>query len=534
MAKQIFFDNEGREQLNRGVRKLADAVRVTLGPTGRNVMLEKKMGNSVVTKDGLTVARDIELEDPFENMGAKLIGEVASRTNKEVGDGTTTAVVLASALTEYGKRFLSAGASPIALRTGIDKAVARAVAALDELAVPVTGRKSIEHVGTIASNQDAEIGKLFAEAMGKVGEKGVVTVEENDSTETVLELIEGLDFDKGFLSPYFITDSQEMVAKQEQPYLLITDHKISSIRDLLPVLEQVVPTRRPLLIVAEDVEGEALAGLIVNKLRGVMDVAAIKAPGFGERRKAMLEDLSVWSGGTFFSKETGFDWENVEMSQLGSCEKVEISKDRTIFFRGAGKKSHLSKRRQHIEAQIEQTSSNYDREKLEERLGRLSGNIAVVRVGAFTEPELKEKKQRVEDALSATRAAMEEGIVPGGGTAYLRILPEVEAVSAPGDERFGVQAVVEALRAPLTQLGNNVGQDGPAVVAEVEELDSNEGFNAVTGTTCDLIKAGIVDPVKVLRVALQNAASIAGLNLVSDAVIASVPDEKEAASGSVT
>lgn len=529
MAKQIFFDNEGREQLNRGMRKLADAVRVTLGPTGRNVMLEKKMGNSTITKDGLTVARDIELADKFENMGAKLLSEVASKTNKEVGDGTTTAVILASALTEYGKRFLSGGASPIALRDGINKAVDRAVAELTKMAVPVTGRKAIEHVGTIASNQDQEIGKLFADAMSKVGENGVVTVEENDSTETVLELIEGLDFDKGFISPYFITEPQEMIARQEQPYLLITDHKISNIRDLLPILEQVVPTRRPLFIVAEDVEGEALAGLIVNKLRGVMDVTAIKAPGFGERRKAILEDLSVWAGGTFFSKETGFDWSNVEVDELGSCDKIEISKDRTIFFKGAGKKSQMAKRIQHIQAQMEQTSSNYDREKLEERMGRLSGNIAVVRVGAFTEPELKEKKQRVEDALSATRAAMEEGIVPGGGTAFLRVIPAVESVSAPGEERFGVDAVVAALRAPLTQLGNNVGGDGPAIVAEVEELKKNEGYNAAAGEMTDLVKAGVVDAVKVLRVALQNAASIASLNLVSDAVIADMPEPAKAA-----
>ena len=467
-------------------------------------------------------------------MGAKLMNEVATRTNKEVGDGTTTAVVLASALTEYGKRFLSAGVSPVALRAGIDKAVARAVEALDEIAEPVSGRKAIEHIGTIASNQDNEIGKLFADAMSKVGEKGVVTVEENDSTETVLDLIEGLDFDKGFISPYFMTDPTEMVARQEKPYLLITDHKISNIRDLVPILEQVVPTRRPLMIIAEDVEGEALAGLIVNKLRGVFDVVAIKAPGFGERRKAMLEDLSVWSGGTFFSKETGFEWESVDISQLGSCQKTEISKDRTIFFKGAGKKGQLETRRQHIEAQIEQTSSNYDREKLEERLGRLSGNIAVVRVGAFTEPELKEKKQRVENALSATRAAMEEGIVPGGGTAYLRVISDVEKVSAPGDERYGVQAVVEALRAPLTQLGDNVGQEGPAIAAEVEEdCEGNEGFNAATGKITDLVKAGVVDPVKVLRVALQNAASIAGLNLVSNAVISNAPEE-EAASGAAS
>lgn len=534
MAKQIFFDSDGRKQLYNGLGKLARAVRVTLGPTGRNVMLEKKFGSSTVTKDGLSVARDIELPQPFENIGAKLLSEVASRTNKEVGDGTTTAVVLAEAMVQVGRRYIEAGVSPIALRSGIDKAVEAAVEALQEMATPVEGRKAIEHVGTIASNQDRHVGGLFGEAMTKVGKTGVVTVEDNDTTDTVLELIEGLDFDKGYLSPYFMNQPQEMMVRHENPFLLITDKKISSIRDLVPVLEQVVPTRRPLLIIAEDVEGEALAGLIINRLRGTLEVCAIKAPGFGDRRKAMLEDLSAWSGATFLAKDTGFDWETVTADDLGRCQKIEVTKDRTVFFKGAGSKQNIETRKRMIEAQIEQTSSSYDREKLEERMGKLSGRIAVIRVGAFTEPELKEKKQRVQDSLSAIRAAMDEGVVPGAGTAFIRVIPAVESVSASGDAKHGIDVVCEALRAPLGQLATNVGEDGPAIVAEVEEYEGNEGYDALQNKVRDLAKAGIVDPVKVLRVALQNAASVASLNLVSDAVIADLPKGEEAVSGSLS
>lgn len=534
MAKQIFFDADGRQQLQRGAQKLARAVAVTLGPTGRNVMLEKKQGVSTITNDGLTITRDVELPQPFENMGAKLLAEVANRTNKEVGDGTTTAVVLTEAMVRHGQRFIAAGASPVALRVGIEKAVEAAVAELSAIARPVEGRRAIEHVATVASSQDAEVGKLIADAMTKVGRKGVVTVEDNDGTGMLLELIEGLDFDKGFISPYFITKPEGMVAVHEDPYLLITDRKISSIRDLVPVLEAVVPSRRALFIVAEDIEGEALAGLIINRLRGTFEVVAVKAPGFGDRRKAMLEDFAVWSGGTFLSKDTGFDWESVTIEHLGSCKRIEVTKDRSVFFRGAGKKAAVEQRKKLIEAQITQTSSTYDREKYEERLGKLSGSIAVLRVGGFTEPEQKARKQKTQGALSATRAAMDEGFVPGGGTAFLRVLPKVASVSASGDEKLGVQVVVAALSAPLQQLANNVGADGPAIVAEVEESDADFGFDAINHRVVDLVKAGVIDPAKVLRVALQNAASIAALSLVSDAVIADIRKGEAAISGSLT
>ncbi|MGE3166024.1 MAG: chaperonin GroEL [Planctomycetota bacterium] len=534
MAKQIFFDADGRQQIQRGAQKLARAVAVTLGPTGRNVMLEKKQGISTVTNDGLTITRDIELPQPFENMGAKLLAEVANRTNKEVGDGTTTAIVLTEAMIRHGQRFVAAGVSPVALRTGMEKAVEAAVAELATLARPVDGRRSIEHVATVASSHDPEVGKMIADAMTKVGRKGVVTVEDNDGTGTVLELVEGLDFDKGFISPYFITKPDGMVAIHEDPYLLITDRKISSIRDLVPILEAVVPTRRALFIVAEDVEGEALAGLIINRLRGTFEVVAIKAPGFGDRRKAMLEDFAVWSGGTFLSKDTGFDWESVTIEQLGSCKRIEVTKDRSVFFRGAGKKAAVEQRKRLIEAQIEQTNSSYDREKYEERIGKLSGAIAVIRVGGFTEPEQKSRKQKTQGALSATRAAMDEGVVPGGGTAFVRIADRVASMSASGDEKYGVEVVVAALSAPLQQLANNVGEDGPAIVADVEEAEADFGFDARAHKVHDLVKAGIIDAAKVLRVALQNAASIAALSLVSDAVVADIPKGGAAVVGSVT
>ncbi len=522
--KQLMFDQDGRRHVIAGIEKLAKAVKVTLGPGGRNVMLEKKFGVSRFTKDGVTVSKEIELAEPFENLGAKLINEVASRTNKEVGDGTTTSVVLAEAMIRDGNKYTMAGASPVALRNGMQKAVDRAVEELQKLAVPVSGRKSIEHVGLLASNGDSELAAMFADAITKVGERGVVKVEENDGVETRLELVDGLEFDKGFLSPYFITNPTEQIAVLDDPYLLITDQKLSSIRDLVPLLEKLVAKRKPLFIVAEDIEGDALAGLILNRLRGVLPVAAIKAPGFGDRRKAMLEDLAVFAGGHFISKDVGLDWEKVEIEHLGRCKKIEIDKEATRFFVGSGKKAGIEQRLRQITAQIDQTSSTYDREKLEERAAKLTGKIAVVSVGGHSEMEIKERKDRADDAVSATRAAVEEGIVPGCATAYIRVIDAVEKTKASGDEKFGVKVVASALRAPLRQLGENAGLDGSALVAEVSDLTGSNGYDVVNEKHVDLMKAGIVDPVKVVRVALQNAVSIASLNLVSDTLITEVPD----------
>ncbi|MCA8961145.1 MAG: chaperonin GroEL [Planctomycetes bacterium] len=522
--KQLMFDHEGRRHLMAGVEKLAKAVAVTLGPGGRNVMLEKKFGTSRITKDGVTVSKEVELAESFENLGAKLINEVANRTNKEVGDGTTTSVVLAHAMLREGNRYTLAGVSPVALRNGMQKAVDKAVEALEAMAVPVQGRKAIEHVGVLASNGDLELGQLFADAISKVGEKGVVKVEENDGVDTRLDLVDGMEFDKGFVSPYFITNPAEQMAVLDEPYLLITDQKLSSIRDLVPLLEKLVAKRKPLFIVAEDVEGEALAGLILNRLRGVLPAAAIKAPGFGDRRKAMLEDLAVFSGGTFLAKDLGLEWEHVDVSHLGRCKKIEIEKESTRFFLGAGKKSDIDQRLRQIDAQIEQTNSNYDREKLEERRAKLSGKIAIIRVGGHSEVEIKERKDRADDAVNATRAAVAEGIVPGSGTAYVRVRDIVEKVSAPGDEKFGVHIVAKALEAPLAQLGENAGLDGAALVAEVADLQGTQGYDILTAKQVDLLKAGIMDPVKVVRVALQNAASIAAMHLTSDTLVTELPD----------
>jgi len=531
--KQILFDEEGRRRLANGINKLARAVEVTLGPGGRNVVIEKSFGKASVTKDGVSVSKEVELGHPFENLGAKLVNEVATKTNKEVGDGTTTSVVLTKALIHEGMRYVTSGVSPVALRNGMDKALERAVQALGELAQPVKGKQSIQNVAHMASNGDVEVSEMLAEAMTKVGVGGVVKVEENDGVDSVLDYVDGLEFDKGFLSPYFVTDAVAQEAVLEKPYVLVTDHKISGLHDLVPLLEQIVPKQRPLFIVAEDVEGEALAGLILNNLRGVLPAAAIKAPAFGDRRKAMLEDLSVFTGGTFLSKDTGFDWGSVKLSDLGSCAKIEIDKDTTQFFRGAGKKSSVDARIQQIDAQIEQSSSTYDREKLEERRAKLGGKIALIKVGAHTELEIKERKDRADDALNATRAAMEEGIVPGSGTAYLRVEDYVAATKAPGDEALGVQVVRRALRAPMTQLGDNAGFDGPALVAEVEDMKGNQGYDVVGDEAVDLFKAGIVDPLKVVRVALQNAVSIASLNLIADTLITDIPKEQEAVEGAV-
>ena len=533
MAKQIMFDDAGRRKMRQGIEKLADTVRVTLGPTGRNVMIGLG-GKAKITKDGDSIAREIEVEDPFENMGAKLVNEVSSRTNKEAGDGTTTSVVLAEALVQEGSRFVAAGANPIALRNGMHKA-ANAVSKYltDELARPVSGKKEIEHVATIASNGDTQIGKVLAEAMTKVGSNGVVTVEKGEGVDVVLDYVPGIEFDKGYISPYFVTDKAEMTATLEKPLLLITDQKISNIRDLVPVLEKVVASKRPLLVIADDVDGEALAGLLINRLRGVINCVAIKAPAFGDRRKAMLEDLAVQTGGAFLAKDLGLDWDKVDLSHLGSCQRVEVEKGRTIFFKGKGAADAIEARMQQIRAQIEQTTSDYDKEKLQERLGRLEGKIAVVRVGGFTEAEIDEKEARVEDALNATRAAMEEGIVPGAGTAFVRAAEAIGTAKARGDEKYGVEVVTRALRRPLNQLAENVGIDGPAVVAEVEELETDWGFDASKNRMCDLVGAGIVDAAKVLRIGLQNAVSIASLHLVSDALITDISEESDAAVGAV-
>ncbi|MFN0057096.1 MAG: chaperonin GroEL [Planctomycetota bacterium] len=534
MSKQMIFDQDARRQLSDGVQKLAHAVATTLGPGGRNVLLDKGSSVAVMTKDGVTVAKDIELEHPFENMGAKLVCEVANRTNREVGDGTTTSVVLTDALINEGMKYMMAGVSPVAMRRGMERAKDEAVAALKDLATPISGRKAIEQVGLIASNGDVELARQFADAVTSVGENGVIKVEENSGVDTVVEYVSGMEFDKGFISPYFITDPNDRIARLENAQILITDHKISSLRDLVPLLEKSLPTQRPLFIVADDVEGEALAGLILNRLRGVLQVAAIKAPGFGDRRKAMLEDLAVATGGKFLSKDLGFDWSTITPADLGSCKKIEVHKEKTQIFNGAGKKADIEMRLQQIESQIAETTSSYDKEKLEERRGRLTGKIAIIRIGGHSEVAMKERKMRADDALNATRAAVAEGIVPGSGTAYIRAAVRVRKLSATGDEKFGTEIVARALTEPLNRLARNAGLDGPAVVAEVEELATNQGYDLLQRKVVDLVKAGIVDPLKVVRVALENAVSISALHLVSSSVITEVKEGKRAVQGALT
>ncbi|RMH01609.1 MAG: chaperonin GroEL [Planctomycetota bacterium] len=535
MAKQILFDDKAREKLFAGVSNLSKTVAVTLGPAGRNVILERSFGGPSVTKDGVTVAKEIEFEDPFENMGAKLVREVASKTNDEAGDGTTTATVLAAEMVHRGLRYMASGVSPTALRAGIDKAVAAAVETIQGMAKKVRGREDIAKVGTISANQDAEIGELFAEAFEKAGAKGVITVEEAQGVDTSLEFVEGMSFDKGYLSPYFITDLGEMTASYEDALVLVHEKKISNLQDFLPLLEQVAQSGKPLLIVAEDVEGEALAALVVNKLRGVMKVVAVKAPGFGDRRKAMLGDIATVTGATAIMEETGRKLESVTLADLGRVKRVTVEKERTILVGGAGRKADIQARIRQIEAQIERSTSDYDKEKLTERLAKLSGGVAVVKVGGTTEAEMKERKHRVEDALHATRAALEEGIVPGGGTTLLRCLEAVEGVRARGDEKFGVQVVLQALRAPTRAIAENAGHDGSLVVEEVRGMKGWKGFNALTGKYEDLGKAGVVDPAKVVRTALQNAGSIAGLLLTTNTLVTDLKDDKKekAAEGAV-
>ncbi|HEY8369191.1 MAG TPA: chaperonin GroEL [Thermodesulfobacteriota bacterium] len=516
-----------RNSILQGVNTLADAVKVTLGPRGRNVVIEKSFGAPTVTKDGVTVAKEIELEDKFQNMGAQMVREVASKTSDVAGDGTTTATVLAQAIFREGSKVVAAGANPMDVKRGIDKAVEATVEALKKLSTPTKGKKEIAQVGTISANGDETIGNIIAEAMEKVGKEGVITVEEAKSMETTLEVVEGMQFDRGYLSPYFVTDPERMEAVLEDPYILIHEKKISAMKDLLPLLEQVARAGKPLLIIAEEVEGEALATLVVNKLRGTLQVCAVKAPGFGDRRKAMLEDIAILTGGRMIAEELGVKLEAVTLKDLGRAKRVTVDKDNTTIVDGAGKKADIEGRVKTIRAQIEETTSDYDREKLQERLAKLVGGVAVVKVGAATEVEMKEKKARVEDALHATRAAVEEGIVPGGGVAYIRCIPAVEALKLEGDQQIGVNIIKRALEEPLRQIAANAGHEGSIVVDKVRSGTGNFGFNAQTERYEDLVEAGVIDPTKVSRVALQNAASVASLMLTTEAMVAEKPKKEE-------
>ncbi len=526
-AKQLVFDEEARKALQRGVDIVASAVKVTLGPKGRNVVLERKFGSPVITKDGVTVAKEIELEDPYENMGAQLCKEVASKTNDIAGDGTTTATVLAQAIVREGLKNVAAGANPMFIKKGIEKAVEVAVDELKKIAIPVNSKKDIAHVAAISGN-DPLIGDLIADAMEKVGKDGVITVEESKGTDTTVEQVEGMEFDKGYISPYFVTNPDAMEADIEDPLILIHEKKITSIQDLLPLLEKIARHGRPLVIICEDVEGDALPTLVLNKIRGTLNVAAVKAPGFGDRRKAMLEDIAILTGGRFISEDLGMKLENVELSMLGQAKRVKITKEKTTIIEGKGSSEAIQARINQIKKQIEETDSEYDREKLQERLAKLSGGVAIIKVGASTETELKEKKHRIEDALSATRAAVEEGIVAGGGVALLNILDAIDALKETGDEAVGVDIVRRALEEPLRQIANNAGLEGSVVVEKIKsEKKKGWGLNAATEEYVDMVSAGIVDPVKVTRSALQNAASIASLLLTTECLISDVPKKEE-------
>ncbi|MDZ7391563.1 MAG: chaperonin GroEL [candidate division KSB1 bacterium] len=527
MPKIISFDAEARAAIKRGVDKLADAVRVTLGPKGRNVVIDKKFGAPTSTKDGVTVAKEIELEDPFENMGAQLVREVASKTSDVAGDGTTTATIFAQGIFHEGMKNVTAGANPAHLKRGIDMAVAAVVEEIKRLSKPLPGKTEIAQVGAISANNDKSIGDLIADAMEKVGKDGVITVEEAKSTETTLEVVEGMQFDRGYISPYFVTDPDNMEAVLEEPLILIHDKKISVMKDLLPILEKVAQMGRSLLVIAEDVEGEALATLVVNKLRGTLKVAAVKAPGFGDRRKAMLEDIAILTGGRVISEEAGFKLENATTGDLGRAKRVTIDKDNTTIVEGGGDPAAIKGRIAQIKKQIETTTSDYDREKLQERLAKLAGGVAVLNVGAATEVEMKEKKARVEDALHATRAAVEEGIVPGGGVVFIRALPALDKLKVEGDEKVGVDIVRRVLEEPVRQIAENAGWEGSIVVQKVKDGEGAFGFNAETEKFEDLMKAGVIDPTKVARVALQNAASVAGLMLMTEALIAEKPEKEK-------
>ncbi|MDO8724204.1 MAG: chaperonin GroEL [Syntrophales bacterium] len=527
-AKVLLYDEDARKAILKGVNTLADAVKITLGPKGRNVIIEKSWGAPTVTKDGVTVAKEIELEDRFENMGAQMVREVASKTSDVAGDGTTTATLLAQAIYREGAKTLAAGSNPMDLKRGIEKAVEVVVKELRNLSKPTKDQKEISQVGTISANNDETIGNIIAEAMGKVGKEGVITVEEAKGLETELEIVEGMQFDRGYLSPYFVTNAEKMTVNLEDCFILINEKKISSMKDLLPVLEQIAKSGKPLLIIAEDIEGEALATLVVNKIRGTLHVAAVKAPGFGDRRKAMLEDIAILTGGTLISEEMGAKLENTTLQDLGRAKKIMIDKDNTTIVDGAGDRASLEGRVKLIRAQIDETTSDYDKEKLQERLAKLVGGVAVIKVGAATETEMKEKKARVEDALNATRAAVEEGIVPGGGVAYLRTLPALDALKLEGDEQTGVNIVKKALEEPLKMIAANAGMEGSIVVERVKEKKGAFGFNARTEQYEDMIKAGVIDPTKVARFALQNAASVAALMLTTQCMVADKPEEKGA------
>jgi chaperonin GroEL len=539
MAKHIVHGEESRQAILRGVNLLADAVKVTLGPKGRNVVIEKKFGSPTITKDGVTVAKEIELKDGLENMGAQMVREVASKTSDVAGDGTTTATVLAQAIYREGVKTVAAGANPMALKRGIEKAVTviagkldkegnRVNGDLDKLSKPVSG-EMIAQVGTISANNDETIGKIIAEAMKKVGKDGVITVEESKTLETQLEVVEGMQFDRGYLSPYFVTDPERMEAALENAYILINEKKISSMKDLLPLLEQIAKSGKPLLIIAEDVEGEALATLVVNKLRGTLQVAAVKAPGFGDRRKAMLQDIAILTGGKAITEDLGIKLENVQISDLGQAKKITIDKDNTTVVEGKGKHAEIEGRVKEIRSQIDKTTSDYDREKLQERLAKLVGGVAVIKVGAATETEMKEKKARVEDAMHATRAAVEEGIVPGGGVALARCAASLEKLKAEGDEQIGINIVKRAITEPLRMIAENAGEEGAVVLGKVlDAKEANYGYNAFSNEYEDLVKAGVLDPTKVVRTALQNAGSIASLMLTTEALVAEIPEKKEA------
>ena len=531
MAKQLQFDEAARQTLLRGVEKLARAVKATLGPSGRNVILDKKFGSPTVTKDGVSVAKEIELEDPYENMGAQLIKEVSSKTSDIAGDGTTTATVLAEAIYKEGLRNVTAGANPISLQRGILEASKAIVAQLAEISKEVSDSKEIAQVATVSANWDNEIGGIIADAMEKVGKDGTITVEEAKGIETTLDVVEGMQFDKGYLSPYFVTDPESMDCDLENPYILIHEKKISNLKDLLPVLEKIAKTGKPLLIIAEDVEGEALAALVVNKLRGTLNIAAVKAPGFGDRRKAMLDDIAILTGGTCITEDLGIKLENIDLKELGEAKRVTIGKEETVIIEGAGGSEKISGRVGQIRKQIADTTSDYDREKLQERLAKLAGGVAVINVGAATESEMKEKKARVEDALHATRAAVEEGIVPGGGTALIRATSQIGDLGLSGDEATGADIIVSAIEAPLRQLAANAGLEGALIVEKVKNASGNEGYNVATGDYVDLIEAGVVDPTKVTRSALQNAASISGLMLTTEALITDIPEPEPADAG---
>jgi chaperonin GroEL len=526
MAKQIIYGEQSRQAILRGVNALADAVKVTLGPKGRNVVLDKKFGSPTITKDGVTVAKEIDLKDPLENMGAQMVREVASKTSDTAGDGTTTATVLAQAIYREGAKNVVAGANPMELKRGIEKAVEVVIEEIKKMAKPVSG-KMIAQVGTISANSDEEIGKRIADAMDKVGKDGVITVEEAKTLETTLDVVEGMQFDRGYLSPYFVTDPERMEVVLENPVILIHEKKVSSMKDLLPVLEQVARMGRPLLIIAEDVEGEALATLVVNKLRGTLQAAAVKAPGFGDRRKAMLEDIAILTGGRAITEDLGIKLENIKMEDLGKAKKVTIDKDNTTIVEGAGGGKDIEGRVKQIRVQVEETTSDYDREKLQERLAKLVGGVAIIKVGAATETEMKEKKARVEDAMHATKAAVEEGIVPGGGVALLRAGKALDNLKLEGDQKVGAAIIRRAIEEPMRWIAANAGNEGTIVVSKVKDLKQDEGFNAATDTYEDLVKAGVIDPAKVVRSALQNASSIASLLLTTEALVSEIPEDKK-------